>query len=123
MHTAPVRIRRLRLTVDCVAEHIEHSRNDCLTHRHLKRLTRIPNRHSASKPLSGCERNSTHTVRVDLLHHLDDCRFFPATTQDGEHRWQLARKLRVHGHCPLWKGRRHSWMSRVRLTSLLQSGG
>ena len=72
MKIPPLDVRRLRLAVDGMSEHVEHAGNDSLADRHLQGMARIVHAHPARQPLGGCQCNTPHAPRIELLQHFDD---------------------------------------------------
>ena len=66
MHRAPLHIRRRRLTVDGVAEDVEHSRENSLADRRLQRTARVLHGAAADQAFGRSQRDSTHAVRIEL---------------------------------------------------------
>jgi hypothetical protein len=66
MDCAPLDLRRRRLAVDGVPEHVEHSRKNSLADRRLQRPARVFHHDAAREALGGGQRDSTHATRVEL---------------------------------------------------------
>jgi hypothetical protein len=51
MHRTPLHLRRRRLTVNGIAEHVEHPRENGFAHRCFQRPARVRDHHAARQPL------------------------------------------------------------------------
>ena len=54
------------LAVDGVPENVEHSRENSFADRRLQRPARVFHRDAADETLGGGQRDSTHTMRIEL---------------------------------------------------------
>ena len=72
MYGAPLNIRRRSLSVDGVPEHVEHSRENSLADRRLQWPASILHLRAAGEALGRRQRDSTHTMCVELGQYLDD---------------------------------------------------
>ena len=72
MNAAPLDIGQRRFTVDRVAEHIEHSRQNFFTDRSLQWAASVNDCHASREPLRGRQRDPTHMTRISLRQYFDD---------------------------------------------------
>ena len=96
MHRTPLDIRRCRLPVNGVAEHVKHPRENGLAHRRFQRPARVREHHAARQPLRGRQRNPAHMPRIALRQHFDDNFVFSARTQHRVNRRQWPIKSHIH---------------------------
>ena len=96
MHRTPLHICRRRFTVDGIAEHIEHAREDALADRCLQRPAGVFHRHTTRQALGGGQRNATHAMRIQLRQHFDDDLIFLARPQQRVDRRQLRIEAHIH---------------------------
>ena len=81
MHGTPLDIQRRRLTVNGVAKHIEHPRENGFAHRGFQRPARVRHRHATRQTLGRRQSNPAHVTRVPLRQHFDDDLFFRPRAQ------------------------------------------
>ena len=96
MHRTPLDIRRRRLTVNRVAKHVKHPRENGLADWCFQRPARIRDHHAARESLRGRQRNPAHMPRVALRQHFDDNLLFRASVQHRINRRQLPVEPHVH---------------------------
>ena len=96
MHGTPLHICRRRFTVDGIAEHVEHARENALADRCLQRPAGVFHRHATRQALGGGQRNATHAMRIQLRQHFDDDLLLLARAQHRVDRWQLRIESYVH---------------------------
>ena len=59
-------------TIDDVAEHIEHARENSLANRHFQRTLRIQDWATANQTLSRRHRDATHMAGIAMSQYFDD---------------------------------------------------
>ena len=96
MHGTPLDIRRRRLTVNGVAKHIEHSRENGFADWRLQWPARVGDRHAARQTLGRRQGNPAHVARIALSQHLDDDLFFRPRVKHRVDRRQRPVKPHIH---------------------------
>ena len=96
MYGAPFDIAGRRMTVDDVAEHVEHARQDRLADRCHQRPAGVFHDHAARQPFGGRQRDPAHPVRIELGQHLDRDMFLLARAQQRIDRRQVPIEADVH---------------------------